>query len=340
MSTMVTSPESATPKPRASRDTMVDWFRLFLAASVCATHLKDFYKVDILYEAIWAVPGFLAISGYYVLQSYEKSSSWRSFFWKRFLRVMPAFVVSLYICWLISGTDGITQSLRYYFTLGLTTYRGVPNTNLWSLFAEELCYVLLAILFTLGAYKIRWPIWIAFLVSSAFSTWQAGHATPDQFYIPILWNIFPSFFAGSLVYIYRDKIKGADWRGFVLVIGAILLPYVHIFHPYIWAGSWIPGLLMGVGILWVRRLPMPKIVDISYGVYIYQIPIFWLCNFHLQLYLSALLYFCVTSWYLIEKPALRLKNWRPGRSGAPTPVIEQAPQQTQDLIAETGATPQ
>jgi len=283
---------------------MVDWFRLFLALSVCLTHAKDTYPVwPVNYLAIWAVPGFLSISGFYVLRSYEQSSSWRDFIKKRVLRVMPAFFVSLYIVWLYAGAPGLEGTLRFYFTLGLTTDMGVPNAPLWTLSTEELCYGLLAILFTLGAYKRRWPIWCAFVISCVVATMGAFSGPPA---VTMLCNLFAPFFAGSLVYIYRDKITGAFLPGFALIVGAILLPLVHV--GYVWPASWVPGLLMGVGILSIRSVRMPKIPDISYGVYVYHMPLFWISYGHAWIFFSSLFYLSISSWYIVERPALTLKT--------------------------------
>ena len=79
--------------------------------------------------------------------------------------------------------------------------------------------------------------------------------------------------------------------------------------------------------LWLgSHLPFPRVGvpnDISYGIYIYAFPVqqtlalwqvqrsgyvvFSLCSVALTVPLAA------ASWWMIEKPALRLKRWRPRR---------------------------
>jgi len=144
------------------RDNAVDYARLALALSVCLYHTQGTYHLwPKGYDVVWAVPAFLAISGYYVLQSYEQSVSWREFIKKRVLRIAPAFAVSLAV---VGSAVNVWPTLISYGSLGLIQPKGWANIPVWSLGAEEVAYALLVILFTLGAYKRVWPIWIGFAV--------------------------------------------------------------------------------------------------------------------------------------------------------------------------------
>jgi peptidoglycan/LPS O-acetylase OafA/YrhL len=294
-----------------SRDTAVDWFRLGLALSVVIFHINRWYGPwpPVHYWVDWAVPAFLAISGFYVLRSYEQSANWLEFIWKRVLRIVPAFLVSLALVAVAGGVKAALYVLYFYATLGIPRNPGL-NVPVWSLGAEEIAYGVLAILFTLGAYRKVWPIWVAFSISIVVATfWVSISARVSLGCLP------PCFFAGSLIYLYRDKVRPNPYWGIVLVGIALLMP------PFYWlvptpAYRWVPGVLMGTGILLLREVKMPRIPDLSYGCYVYHMPLVYLVKAPAIEYFPVLAGFCALSWYGIEKPALRLKRRGGGKVSA------------------------
>ncbi len=298
------------PEPRW-RDAFVDYARLGLAICVCIEHVPAYNLWPTNgYRPVWAVPAFLAISGYYVLQSYEMSTTWGNFIWKRALRVTPGLLVGLGLAFLARGAPGVVGSLRAYATLGYRSNGAIMPV--WSLGVEEIAYGALAVGFALGAYRRRWPIWIAFVAACILATAiQGGEATQKDL------NVIPSFFVGSLAYIYRQKLTGSQWALAILipvgVAAAVELPLAS-------RGHWVPGVCLGLGIIGVRGLKLPRIPDFSYGIYIYHMPLYvWLfAGFHVPAaaYFACLLVLCTISWYCVEKPALGLKSWAVGVKGA------------------------
>lgn len=298
------------------RDNFVDYARLGLALSVALSHLPYGLWPSNGYRPLWAVPAFLSISGFYVLRSYERSDSWRQFIKKRLLRIMPAFTVSLLIVAAAGGAFAVLEVLKCYASLGLAPESPhLMNAASWSLGAEEVAYGILAVLFTLGLYRAKWPIWIAFGLSCILLA-----AMPVDSHLRGVLNIVPAFFAGSLAYIHRDRLKGQEWPLGLLIplaiVGAIWLTWGTRWH-------WIPGVCIGVGVLAIRGLRLPKLPDLSYGCYIYHLPLFFLLlkvegnKGSAPLYLGLLALFCAGSWYLIEKPALRLKARKPAMQPRP-----------------------
>jgi peptidoglycan/LPS O-acetylase OafA/YrhL len=332
--------EVAPAKAKSARDNLVDYARLGLATSVWLYHMNQAYtgKANIRlglplyhswpteYGIAWAVPAFLAISGFYVLRSYEQSSSWLEFIKKRVLRIVPAFLLSLILIGYKGGLTTVWNVLVYYATVGEVRLGPFVNGPVWSLGAEEIAYAVLAILFTLGAYRKRWPIWVAFVISCLFveilSKITTNNANLELF------PIVPSFFSGSLVYIYRDHIRGLDWWGFALIGVALLLPALVLNPSPVGFMSYAPGVLMGVGILAVRGFKMPRIPDFSYGLYIYHYIVMYLVfpqpPIYNVLWLAVLL---PISWYLVEKPALSLKN-RKSKATATAGVTTPQPAET------------
>jgi peptidoglycan/LPS O-acetylase OafA/YrhL len=298
------------------RNTFIDYVRLGLALAVVAGHLHPYWTSPIpFFWPRFAVPAFLAISGYYVLQSYERSSSWSDFAIKRVLRVVPAFAISLIIVWFAGGLPALGDSLLRYATLdhaGTLRASGMPigNSPLWSLSLEELSYAALAVLFTLGMYRRVWPIWIAFVIALgvSFYAWQYQWGS-------LVAEPLPSFFAGSLIYLYRDKLKSSVW---VLGVASFVAGMILTRPSFTMFGaSCIGCVLVGVGLLLASKglKGLPAIPDVSYGIYVYHMPlaIAFGASINPLLYVPLLFALSIGSWYLIEKPALKLKNWHPRR---------------------------
>ncbi len=298
--------------PSDGRMPLIDLTRLALAMSVMLSHTVWQIKMWPVPAPVWAVASFLAISGYFVLQSYERSEGWRHFAIKRVLRVMPAFVVALMIVFFSQGWHSVWLALRTYLTLGTA---GPPSSNgvLWSLALEEVAYAVLAVLFTLGAYKAKWPIWIAFFVSCCVVYWAHSRTlhTP-AIYANI--NVIPSFFAGNLIYVYREQMA-KYWKV------APALTFLTLLHWDMHTAEFkmknpILGLCLGVGLVWWFtnwRPKLPKLPDFSYSIYIYHLA--WVdvithrgLPFTREVFLVPLAVACIASWYLVESPALGLKK--------------------------------
>lgn len=299
------------------RDNFIDYVRLGLALSVCLMHMGRYYHSwPANYEATWAVPAFLSISGYYVLQSYDRSSTWREFIKKRVLRIMPGFVLSLIIVGVAGGLIGVWRVLIDYLAVGLDRKDNLNNV-VWSLSAEEIAYAALAVLFAFGAYRKVKPIWVAFAVSIVVATLidMTRWGVPKK-----LIHLAPAFFAGSLIYLYRARLKGDDWRGLVLVLAAVLGAAFWHLDATPTPLAWAPGTLMGAGVLFLRAVKVPRIPDLSYGCYLYHMPLYYVLNTGAWVYFPALLALCAGSWFLVEQPFLRLKPVPSPSRGEPVPV--------------------
>lgn len=297
-----------------------DLFRLILALEVVFVH--SWFTVDRNFNwdgFLMAVPCFLAISGFLVLQSYESSNSWKHFIWKRALRVLPALSISLILSGITFGFNGFTNSALNWLTGGF--YKGVSGFNngpLWSLAWEELAYFCLIILWMSGAYKRKIFIWLLLAASIAL-VWQTTGLTRHARIVTFL---APSFLVGNLMYLYRDRLLtvyplipwivlyfAIDWKNHALslVIGGASIPVFQAF-AVVW-----------VSVAGARVIPF-KFPDISYGMYVYHFPIvaylgktFSINSLEVLLFLSLflLLPLCMASWSFIEAPILKHKNTNP-----------------------------
>ncbi|MEA2552235.1 MAG: hypothetical protein QOJ65_411 [Fimbriimonadaceae bacterium] len=283
------------------------------------------------YDYPFMVPAFLGISGFVIPPSLESSKGMAHFFWKRFLRIAPAFIASLALVALIFGFSFVGPTLRSWYTFGLVnTYS--KNLPLWSLACEEVVYLCVAAMYLLGAYKRPAVVWTLWAVATALQAWTMPASNNDVTNIAML----PSaFLIGNLLYIYRERLKVNPWIP-VVCFAAMLasrpflpnsftLQYFHqslLIAALVWTG------FAGPQIKW--RLPL----DISYGLYVYHYMIVLVvaATGMVDLYKiigTSFLYaipIAILSALLIERPALRLKNWIWWkRQAPPTPTLEAEP---------------
>ncbi len=301
---------------RTGRYPNFDLLRLLLAAEVAFVHA--WAAVDESFDwagYVMAVPAFLAISGFLVLQSYSESGSWRVFIRKRALRLLPALLLALLLSYVLLGKEVMFNSVLTWLSGGLYTPSGSTNGPLWSLAWEELAYLLLAVLWLLGAYKLPFWIWLLWFVSIML-VWATSHLAPHR---QIIFFLAPAFFTGNLMFLYRRHLLDVQplipWLAFYIMLQWRFVPDAQLF------GGASLLLVQAFAVVWVGMAGL-KVVpfrfpDISYGVYIFHMPIIQYLYFkqgvdslNTMLIVGGclLLPFCLASWYGLEKPALRFKR--------------------------------
>lgn len=294
----------------------LDLLRLFLALEVVVAHVWNELDSNFNWNAwVMAVPAFLGISGFLVLKSFSESGSWKDFAKKRFLRIVPALVVSLALTYALVGPRFAYNSFVTWLTGGLVTLQGPSNLPLWSLFWEELAYTALAILWLCGAYKRTAWIWALFVASIAVVIACANSSE----YVQTISFLPPAFFCGNLMYLYRQKLTRVNawlpWAVLIMVI--VARPLIREYSPV------APAVFQAFAIVWAgmagRTLISFRYPDLSYGAYIYHFPVMVFVIYGLGyrapvsgalMTAAVLIPLCLASWYLIEKPALRLKPAR------------------------------
>lgn len=295
-----------------------DLMRLLLALEVVLPHAADEVKAQIHWPNLYiTVPCFLAISGFLVLKSYDESGSWPQFMKKRALRVLPALITSLLLCAIFIDANVTLNSIGIWATGGL--WVGYPgNQALWSLAWEEIAYVALAALWGVGAYRKPFALWTLLLASMAI-VYSARHMDGR---IQTMLFLMPAFLVGNLMYLYREQLGNVNplipWVVFALVGFPLHIPYLGKILNFanFSAVSFQAFAIVWVGMAGKKLIPF-RFPDISYGLYIYHLPIIiflmqrglvWSPTTMLYWLPAPLLAVCLTSWYLIEKPALRLKK--------------------------------
>jgi peptidoglycan/LPS O-acetylase OafA/YrhL len=299
-----------------------DILRLFAAFSVvvfhCVNNIDNITHDGIAWRGLFfAVPAFLGMSGYLVLQSFANSRSTFHFFWKRAVRIVPAFLASLLLVWILFGFSSSLAALHTWYSLGIEKNVS-KNGALWSLGWEELYYGLLAALFLMGAYKKPLYIWTLFIVALSISVWSTfifNNSADLRFSM-----IAPGFFIGNLFYLYRDRVKTAPIIPTAALVAAVLLFFargsnftVQLVHQSVLIAAILWFCISGYTL--TRR----KIPDLSYGLYVYHVPIMLFliaCGVLGRGYLLFAVFgvtglVACASWYLIERPAKRLNNRPP-----------------------------
>jgi peptidoglycan/LPS O-acetylase OafA/YrhL len=284
---------------------------------------------------LFGVYTFFIISGFLLARSLSKDGNALTFTRNRVLRIVPGFVFSAAVVALVIGPLVTTHPLAEYFRQPATfryiwgsvrcfcdnweapfqwpvagTMAKALNGSLWSLSFEVLSYMFLLWLWVL----LRNPARVAaVLVAVALVTMVSKSASE---YVIAIASTLPYFAAGvSMFVVYRrfgtNKV-GAIAAALLLVVAGVLgvFPYAFIlFGTYLvvfFAQRSNPGSRFA------RRAG-----DLSYGVYLFGWPVEQFVQIHAGassgevLFAYALLptlAIAAVSWWLIERPFMRLKG--------------------------------
>ncbi len=281
--------------------------RLLLAAEVMLFHL---HVVPARAGSGWyinPVPSFIAISGFLILQSFEQSPSWPRFAWKRLCRVGPGFITALVLVAFASGFSAIPPTLADYVMAGLSG-RTSADGPLWSLMVEEILYAALALGVVIGIYRAKWPVWLwVVLGATVIPLLLLGYPRRVE---RIGW-VLATFPIGSLMYIYRHRLARVHSITWITLL-VLCLAFPPYFADRVMMQLWTMAeavAVVGIG-AWGPKLVDPK-WDVSYGLYLYHIPIYNLLQRHgwpISATVSIAVLIAAISWRFIERPALRLKN--------------------------------
>ncbi|USQ96837.1 acyltransferase family protein [Caulobacter sp. RL271] len=278
---------------------------------------------------------FFVISGYLVAGSQARDPRPMAFLARRALRILPGLLVALLLTAFVLGPLVTTRGLSAYMldpetwsyvarnlSLYAVTYglpgvflaapvAGIVNGSLWTLRLEFTAYLGLAVL---GPARRAMPLALESLTALAAIAAIALHAT----------GLDARGDLGRIAYL-------AALNGFLFLAGASLQANGTRPSPlaalaalvFLLTPAWFLALPLAVVGLGRLRLPKPP-ADLSYGLYIYSFPLQqWLATQHqlnLVTSLALTLPFAALSWFLVEKPALRLKA-RLGEPRSPaTPV--------------------
>lgn len=287
-----------------------------------------------------AVGLFFAVSGFLVTASYVNRDSIFAFVEARALRIFPGLFVAVLFCVLLVGPLATTLQLGDYFSDARTwrflasntaliygiqyrlpgVFEGNPfgpavNGSLWSLPVEVWMYSWVAIVGALGVLKQRSVFNGVFFIGVLVYL-----AAPERFPITQVDGSIrnPLFFLiGSFFYVNRHYLP-LNFPALLIVSLAML-----VWQYFGSAGIVSVTIYISYLIFYVAYFPplfalrAGRFGDISFGIYIYAFPVQQIIAHYFievspmnmfALSLPVTLVLAFGSWWLIEKPALRLKG--------------------------------
>lgn len=314
----------------------------------CAEHLKFRGPWVDIFALFPGVPIFFFISGFLIFQSWANIKNRRIFifFANRALRIFPAlyFCVGLSVLSLfLSGfllLDELKEPRFWLWILSqITAFQffnpdflrnygvGVVNGSLWTISVELQFYLLTPFLFILirrGKATFPVAILLFFLLNLANTYLNPSITIPQKIFGISFLPWFGMFMVGAYFSTsskLQKKVIQVPW-------GLLIFPYVIFYIIFVFGGAGygnninpLSYLILAALILkiafckpWLSNKLLRR-NDISYGIYIFHMPIvnfliyselkgiigFWIAIF-------GTIVFALISWFLIERPALRLKK--------------------------------
>jgi peptidoglycan/LPS O-acetylase OafA/YrhL len=333
-----TSAAAASSDGRANN---FDFQRFVLATAVVFSHSFHVLGNRSVPVGVIAVTGFFGISGVLVTQSWLARRSLVDFARKRALRIYPAFAAvclfdHLVVAPVASGEGWAylgridpgrvareIVALRHHEIPGL--FEDLPvdavNGSLWTIPYEAACYVGLALIGTLGLLRRRGALIaltsVVCVVQAALPKLPRLHALAGV-YVTVL-PFVTAFLVGVLLRLRGDRVVASTGRTIATVVLLAVSTSHRVAFKLVWPVA-LPYLLLSLAHHpraplrgWGRR------GDFSYGLYAFAFPVqqllvrFLGTELHpLVLFLAAMLLtmpLAVASWYLVERPFLRLKTW-------------------------------
>ena len=332
----------------ASRENNFNLIRMIAASGVLVSHAFPIALGDGAAEPFQKALGgvslgsvcvyvFFAISGYFIAQSFDRSSTPGRFLRARVLRLFPALAVVLAVTVLVAWAFYTTASPATFWRGAATyvlrnitlfflqyplpgvfednPYGGTINGSLWTLGYEVLCYAGVFVLGMAGLLRRR-----------ALIAGLAGLAVVAHMLAPALWlhprldNLielgFP-FALGTALYVWRERVPLNGYIAVGLAAAAAALRFTPVFET-----AFVTALSYAA--FWLGCMPSRlfqrynALGDYSYGMYIYAFPVQQLVAHHgattplLNMALAApvTLVLAILSWELVEKRALALKATR------------------------------
>lgn len=287
------------------------------------------------------VDGFFAISGFLIPASWTSNPRLRDYVVARSLRILPGMWVCLIVTAFVIAPVGVAVQhgsvrdllasggpLRFVVRNSAVAYvqfdiagtpQGIPvpgmwNGSLWTLQYEVLLYIVVAVMGVAGLVGRRWLFPAVFVIALTCSlvlscpldggtVLQRAARLTVMFAAGALMSRFRRLIPArwSLVAICVAIVAAADFLPDYRIIGALPLAYAVI----------VSGALIHHPRLNLRT-------DLSYGTYVYACPVqqvLVICGLGTANLLvfaavstAVTLPFAAASWFLIEKPAMKLKR--------------------------------
>jgi peptidoglycan/LPS O-acetylase OafA/YrhL len=279
---------------------------------------------------------FFVMSGYLVTQSWIREPKFEIFLKKRILRIYPAVIMCMLVVSLLIGAVATTLPIFEYYKIllpslpsrmiGILSFAiqplagvftnnpiaSIPNTPLWTLQYEALCYFIIALCGILLNLRKSIPLITAFYFLGFWSHILMPHSVQQLAYMFVVFFMF-----GSIAFLYLKYIPLNHWLA-ILSVAALVLLFITDYYA---VGAYIISvfyLTLYVALKFSYLGNGAKYGDFSYGIYIYAWPVQQSCamffgfvremfswNMAISFFITLILAAC--SWHFIERPALKFK---------------------------------
>lgn len=331
-----------------------DLLRLFAASQVvlshAGSHLEHSYSVLSFFSLFPGVPIFFFLSGYLIYGSYESSSQNKNpipnFYFKRVLRLYPGLwgclLFSTFLVWssgYLENTVLNAKEILIWLTAQSTFFQfynpdflrgfgvGALNGALWTISVELQFYLLVPLVFKLMQQK-KVFIFLIIVMFVIFNMSNTYLNEKDNIILKLI-NVsflpwFYMFLVGAFFAKFKEYISSVlSMNIFVLFATLVSVYFLSDYLSLGWGNGINPiGYALTVAIIINLAYVNPNLSDrilgrndISYGVYIYHMPII---NYILYIYGPGEIQFlfailgtvlvALLSWFVIERPSLRLKT--------------------------------
>lgn len=327
------------------RSTGFDYLRLGLSLSVAIWHSflicydQAARESSFVVVVLLILPMFFALSGYLVSGSLLRVATIHEFLTLRVIRIVPALAIEVLLSAVVIGGVFTTLPLSDYYThpIFVSYFRNIVgdiqfflpgvfedlsnrriNSSLWTIPYELECYIVIALLWLVGATRHR--IVLVLLVAAmqvAMSLRVVLHGRPLLMVSALPGRMLVlSFLCGMLIYFYRDKVVLKTW----LFVAAVVFALAVLTSGYT---AWLVAMPAAYIVVFLGLTNPPKISvvmdgDYSYGIYLYALPIqksvlalfpayreWW---FVLPVSAIGFCALAAFSWHVVEKPIHRRRR--------------------------------
>jgi peptidoglycan/LPS O-acetylase OafA/YrhL len=329
--------------------------RLFFASLVIVSHSPEIIDQNRSREILTnifgtisfgelAVDSFFLISGYLILKSFYSTSSVKSYFTKRILRIYPGFIVASLFCILvvtpIAGSWNLISNLNS--TDWIKTFTNLvilegPEVNglfmgdqpfilngaMWSIWLEFLCYISIPVFFLLGLHKKRLYITVTIAIVSLFiflliTNKDIWLPYPLRISAYLSTRLLSAFLIGGAYYYFRDRViwnRNLSLASLILLLICLSFKYTAELGFFIFGGYLIFNFALNYKNKTLNQIGTKN--DISYGVYLYAWPIQMLIVQHypgispVVMTLATMASVAILgylSWIYVEQPFMKMKK--------------------------------
>ncbi len=315
--------------------------------SIFQLDITDAHRLGVKFLGFFpGVPIFFFISGFLISKSWESSNTWRDYAIKRIARIEPALIVSIIFALLLTYMSGYLSNVHYNFldivavflakTTLLQFYNpdflrgygdGVLNGSIWTICVEIQFYILLPLCYLLIFKNNRVSTVVLFftfiLISLIVTTIQADSPQAitskllsvsflPWYYMFLLGVVFQKYF-----FIFHRLLNGKFFMLLPIYLIACFaglkldLDFGNAFNPILFL--LLAALIFSAAYSYTKTADtLLRGTDISYGVYLYHMPVinYFIFSGFSNSYASAsfivflIISVSLMSWFIIEKPSL------------------------------------